>query len=123
LRVRIGDPDHTISGRETYRIAYRIGHALNGFSDHDELYWNATGHWPVTIRQATAVVHAPRGAINESTVSRACGDRQAGGSHLRRRSDVQRHASVVEGEELTIVTACARARSPNHTHLVPTPRD
>jgi hypothetical protein len=30
-RFRIGDPDRTVSGKETYRIAYRLGGALNGF--------------------------------------------------------------------------------------------
>lgn len=62
-RFRIGDPDRTVSGKETYRIEYRIGGALNGFPDHDELYWNATGRWPVRIDTATIVVSAPDGAI------------------------------------------------------------
>lgn len=62
-RFRIGDPDRTISGRETYRIAYTIDHALNSFADHDELYWNASGTWPVGIRATTVIVSAPAGAI------------------------------------------------------------
>ena len=41
-RFKIGDPNQTISGAQTYRIEYRIGQALNAFPDHDELYWNAT---------------------------------------------------------------------------------
>lgn len=62
-RFRIGDPDRTITGRETYRIAYRVGGALNGFPDHDELYWNATGVWPVRTERAAVTVRAPRDAI------------------------------------------------------------
>jgi hypothetical protein len=43
LRIRIGDPDQTISGRHDYTITYRVEGTLNGFPDHDELYWNAIG--------------------------------------------------------------------------------
>ena len=62
-RFRIGDPSRTISGKQTYRIAYRVGHALNGFPDHDELYWNATNTWPVRIDRAAVTVRTPAGAI------------------------------------------------------------
>src|SRR5213080_230335 len=48
-RFRIGDPGRMISGKETYRLAYRLAGALNAFADHDELYWNATGVWPVRV--------------------------------------------------------------------------
>ncbi len=62
-RFRIGDPDVTISGRQAYRIQYDIGGALNGFPDHDELYWNATGVWPVPIQKTIIRVAGPPGAI------------------------------------------------------------
>src|SRR3989338_8136277 len=62
-RFRIGDPDRTISGKETYRIAYRLDGALNAFADHDELYLNATGTWPVRVERAVVRVTAPAGAI------------------------------------------------------------
>jgi uncharacterized protein (TIGR04222 family) len=59
-RIKIGDPDQTITGAHTYVITYRVRGALNGFADHDELVWNAVGtEWPVPISDATAVVHAP----------------------------------------------------------------
>jgi uncharacterized membrane protein YgcG len=59
-RIRIGDPNQTIDGEHTYTIKYTVDRALNGFSDHDELYWNATGNsWPVPIQHATAHVHTP----------------------------------------------------------------
>ena len=33
---------------------------MNGFPDHDELYWNAIGdHWEVPVEHATATVSAP----------------------------------------------------------------
>jgi uncharacterized membrane protein YgcG len=66
-RFRIGDPDRTVSGKETYRISYRLGGALNAFTDHDELYWNATGRWPVSVTAATITVRTPPGAIERVT--------------------------------------------------------
>ncbi len=62
-RFRIGDPNSTVSGRQAYRIDYTVSAALNGFEDHDELYWNATGTWPVPIARTSVVVAAPVGAI------------------------------------------------------------
>jgi uncharacterized membrane protein YgcG len=60
LRIRIGDPDQTISGRHDYTIVYRVEGALNGFADHDELYWNAIGTlWQVPIQHAAVTVIAP----------------------------------------------------------------
>jgi uncharacterized membrane protein YgcG len=64
-RFRIGDKDKTVSGRQTYRILYSVGGALNAFPDHDELYWNATGVWPVRLAAASVVVHAPAGSIQK----------------------------------------------------------
>jgi uncharacterized membrane protein len=58
--IRIGDPDVEISGRHTYTIAYRVAGALNAFTDHDELYWNAIGdEWKVPIERAEVTIHAP----------------------------------------------------------------
>jgi uncharacterized membrane protein YgcG len=57
LRIRIGDPDRTITGRHSYAIAYRVEGALNGFPDHNELYWNAIGtEWDVPIDKASVRV-------------------------------------------------------------------
>ncbi|MBW3654354.1 MAG: DUF2207 domain-containing protein [Actinobacteria bacterium] len=64
-RIRIGDPNRTISGRHTYRITYRMRGVLNGFEDHDELFWNVVGAgWDVPIEQATARVEVP-GPVGE----------------------------------------------------------
>ena len=49
-RLKIGDPDRTISGKNSYKIEYTVRGVLRGFSDYDELYWNVTGNnWPVSI--------------------------------------------------------------------------
>ena len=60
LLIRIGDPNVTISGRHTYEITYRVEGALNGFEDHDELFWNVIGgQWEVPIDEATVTAVMP----------------------------------------------------------------
>jgi uncharacterized membrane protein YgcG len=67
-QLRIGSPDTTVTGRQTYVIRYTIDGALNAFGDHVELFWNAIGEqWDVPIGKASVQVVAP-GPIQE----RAC---------------------------------------------------
>ncbi|MEX2031365.1 MAG: DUF2207 domain-containing protein, partial [Dehalococcoidia bacterium] len=57
FQIKIGDADTTIEGEHTYEIVYRVKGALNGFEDHDELYWNAIGdQWRVIVDRAVATV-------------------------------------------------------------------
>ena len=59
-RIRIGDPDKTVSGEHRYTIDYVVKGGLNGFAEHDELYWNAIGaEWDVPVEKATAHVVTP----------------------------------------------------------------
>lgn len=98
MRIRIGDPDRTITGRHTYSILYRVEGALNGFEDHDELYWNATGQdWPVPVDSATVTVKAP----DEITAVRCF----AGASG----SSLSCHRSVVRADEATFAHENLRA--------------
>jgi uncharacterized membrane protein YgcG len=60
--IRIGDPDSTITGRHTYEIVYRVRGAMNGFADHDELFWNAIGdRWEQSIGEMHVRVSGPTG--------------------------------------------------------------
>jgi uncharacterized membrane protein len=62
---KIGDAKHTVTGKHTYVITYTIRGALNGFRDHDELYWNAIGtEWQIPIDHSQVEVTAP-GGINQ----------------------------------------------------------
>ena len=59
-RLKIGDPDTTITGEHQYEITYRVHGALNAFRDHDELFWNVVGNeWQVPIAAVNVAVHAP----------------------------------------------------------------
>ena len=65
-RIRIGSPDQTVQGRQTYVVRYHLAHVVNGFEDHSELYWNVTGERVdiptdsvrVTVRGPEAVTRA-----------------------------------------------------------------
>lgn len=55
VRVRIGDPDRYVDGRQVYILRYSVENAIVPFPDHDELYWNVTGNdWPVEIGTVSA---------------------------------------------------------------------
>jgi hypothetical protein len=72
--IKIGDPDQTITGEHTYDIVYRVRGAMNGFADHDELYWNVVGNdWAVPIEKTSAVVHAPADITQIACFSGALG--------------------------------------------------
>jgi predicted membrane protein DUF2207 len=62
--IKIGDPDRVVTGDHVYTIEYTVGAAMNGFADHDELYWNAIGtDWSVPIERVNVDVAAP-GAVS-----------------------------------------------------------
>ena len=57
---RIGDPNQLITGTHTYVITYRLANVINGFEDHDELFFNVIGDkWDVPIVAPSATVTAP----------------------------------------------------------------
>ncbi len=75
VRIRIGSPDVTVTGKQTYLIMYRLDDGGIGFfANHDELYWQVTGtEWPVPILSATArVVIPPGGAASDTTWTAWC---------------------------------------------------
>ncbi len=108
LRIKIGDGDRTVRGKQTYRIAYTVNGALNGFADHDELYWNVNGgEWSVPTRVVSASVRAPGDAITRI----ACYEGPTGSTKACRsglsgqRADFSATTQLDAGEQLTIVAA------------------
>jgi uncharacterized membrane protein len=66
VRIKIGDPDKTVSGKQQYDITYTAVGVLRGFSTYDELYWNVTGsYWEVPIQAISTRVSIPNGDIQE----------------------------------------------------------
>ncbi|MBW2243153.1 MAG: DUF2207 domain-containing protein [Deltaproteobacteria bacterium] len=69
-RIRIGDPDRTVTGTQEYWIRYGVERGYLYFESHDELYWEATGHgWKVPTDAALASVYLPEGVAAESIES------------------------------------------------------
>src|SRR5688572_3782006 len=62
LTVKIGDADIFISGPQDYVIEYTVRGAMDAYDDHDELYWDASGEWPVSMAAFTLTVTLPEGA-------------------------------------------------------------
>ena len=68
VRIRIGDPDFVVQGRNRYRIRYRVQRAIlwegnQAWADGGRavLRWNATGtEWQVPIERSRVTVHLPR---------------------------------------------------------------
>ncbi len=62
VRIRIGDPNRTITGDHTYVISYTVSRALLFHKDYIQLYWSATGNrWEIPIDHAEALVTLPPG--------------------------------------------------------------
>lgn len=67
-RLRIGDPDRTIStATATYVIAYDLTGAMRTFNGYDEFYWDATGlDWTATISDVKITATVP-GGVQDTT--------------------------------------------------------
>lgn len=108
FRIKIGDADRTVAGKQSYRITYTVRGALNVFADHDELFWNVNGgDWSVPMRAVSATVHIAVDALTAVTCYQ--GPR---GSTTPCQSSVssQRAAfsattALPAGQQLTVVTA------------------
>jgi uncharacterized membrane protein len=62
IRIRLGNPDITITGVHTYTITYTTDRAINDFPEDGvrELYWNVTGNeWQVPIQKASVTLQGP----------------------------------------------------------------
>ncbi|MEK7143126.1 MAG: DUF2207 domain-containing protein [Patescibacteria group bacterium] len=72
LELKIGDPNSTIEGNQTYKISYKVLGVINYFNDHDELYWNVTGDkWEVELNNIQAEVSIPL-LTNVNNLELAC---------------------------------------------------
>ncbi|MBT7181146.1 MAG: DUF2207 domain-containing protein [Acidiferrobacteraceae bacterium] len=61
VRIYIGQKNKLLSkGVYIYTLTYQTDRQLGFFDDHDEFYWNATGHdWAFDIDSASVTVHLP----------------------------------------------------------------
>ncbi|HRA76817.1 MAG TPA: DUF2207 domain-containing protein, partial [Propionicimonas sp.] len=117
VRIRIGDPDRTVSQpAASYRLSYRIGGLMRASTGYDELYWDLTGSTMPQINSFTAAITVPGGAqdvfcsVAAPRSSGACDTAAPDSSGVARFS----HASIAKGELATVsVKVAAGLVSPN----------
>jgi uncharacterized membrane protein len=67
VTFKIGDPDRTFTGVQTYVISYRVKDALQRYEGFDELYWDITGEgWQIPIASTTATIRSPHAQVTEA---------------------------------------------------------
>ena len=111
LRIKIGDPDVLVSGKQRYVISYTVNNGLNPFDDHDELYWNVTGgDWEATIEQASATVTAPGPGIQRITCFQGPTDstETCDSSFDETSASFQAGRALPHGSELTVVVGLSK---------------
>jgi uncharacterized membrane protein YgcG len=60
VRIRVGDPQQTVSGTQSYVVRYHLAAVVNGLPDHAELYWNLVQPGdPQVYQHVTATVTGP----------------------------------------------------------------
>ncbi len=105
--IKIGDKDETVTGAQTYVITYTVRGAINAFSDHEELYWNAIGkEWTVPIASSTAEVTGPAD-VQRVTCYRGF-EGSTDGCEQATKDGTSSHfsqANIGDGKMLTVVVA------------------
>lgn len=106
FQVKIGDPNRTVTGLQTYRLSYEVDGALNAFNDHDELYWNVNGgNWQVAMNRVAATLSLPANGVTAA----ACYQGAAGATATCRYAATDNGGSyettqpLAAGEQLTVV--------------------
>lgn len=61
IKYKIGDANVYVTGLKTYIIEYKLKGVIEGFSDHDEIYYNVTGNgWEVPIQSTIFTLALPK---------------------------------------------------------------
>lgn len=108
VNIRIGSPNHTITGVHDYRLHYLVKRAVNFFQNAPEVYWNVTGNEsPFSTERVSARFRAPP-SVNLSQVRTACyagpqGSRTPGSIKEDHGAIVFSAKNLAPGEGLTIV--------------------
>ena len=117
LRLRIGDPDRTITGVHTYQLVYTVRGAPLSFPDHDELYWDVIGNqWSVPIQNAHVEVDAPAAITRVACYSGPAGSLYPCDASATGRSATFAARSLGTNSGLTAVVAMPAGT------IVPTPK-
>ncbi len=70
LRIRIGDPEVYVTGRQVYVLSYTVRGAIIFLSEFDEVYWNVVGtEWavPIDVVRAQIILGFPGAEILQAS--------------------------------------------------------
>jgi len=68
LEVKIGNPDFTVTGFQTYVIRYEVRNVLYQVNGAPELYWNSFGdNWDTDILNGEVLVKSPYAEVEDLT--------------------------------------------------------
>ena len=58
--LKIGDPNRTVTGPQSYTIDYTVRNVIGFYDDHDELYWDVNGdQWQQQFENVSLSLHLP----------------------------------------------------------------
>jgi uncharacterized membrane protein YgcG len=58
--LKIGDPNRTVTGKQSYTIDYTLRNVITFYPDHDELYWDVNGdQWQQNFDRVSVSLHLP----------------------------------------------------------------
>jgi Predicted membrane protein (DUF2207) len=107
-QIRIGDPNVTVSGTQSYVVKYHLANVMNPFPDHAEFFYNVFVGDAVPKDRVKVTVTGPGGVtsvrcVRGSNPGRDCDSAQAG------QTAVFTADNLLGNEDLTIATSLPRA--------------
>jgi len=107
LRLKIGDPNKTLTGIQTYLIHYTLDGLIRRYDTHDEVYWNVVGsNWDTTVYDVSYSLSSEYADITGAT----CFTGPVGGTeqlcevgHDSHGVIASSNTSVTRGEDFTVV--------------------
>ena len=107
-QIRIGDPNVTVSGTQSYIVKYHLANVMNPFPDHAEFFYNVFLGDSVPKDRVKVTVTGPGGVtsvrcVRGSDPGRDCDSAQAG------QTAVFTVDNLLGNEDLTIATSLPRA--------------
>jgi len=107
-QIRIGDPNVTVSGTQSYVVKYHLANVMNPFPDHAEFFYNVFVGDTVPKDRVKVTVTGPGGVtsvrcVRGSDPGRDCDSAQAG------QTAVFTVDNLLGNEDLTIATSLPRA--------------
>ena len=107
-QIRIGDPNVTVSGSETYVLKYHLANVMNPFPDHAEFYYNVFLGDAIPKDHVKVTVTGPGGVtavncVRGSDPGKPCDSAEPG------QTAVFTVDNLLGNEDLTIATSLPRA--------------